>query len=72
MTMKTLVLRAMLDVVDRSASTMAAACVVAALLGTVIKPDKIATAFLAAFIFFALAFTASILKTVLAETEDSP
>jgi len=69
MKMKTIVLRAMLDVVDRSSSTMAAACLVAALLGTIIKPDKIVTAYIGAFTFFVVAFIASTLKAMLDASE---
>ena len=66
-----LILRAMLDVVDRSAATMSAACLVAALLGTVIHPDKQATAYLGSVLFFLLACAASTIKAMLdMDTED--
>ncbi|MDN3525285.1 hypothetical protein QWY79_08370 [Halomonas sabkhae] len=64
------VLRATLDVVDRSATTMAAACVVAAFLGTVIQPDKVTAASVGASVFFLMALIASTLKNLLNE-EDS-
>ncbi|MFY0990988.1 MULTISPECIES: hypothetical protein [unclassified Halomonas] len=60
-----LMLRAMLDVVDRSAATMSAACLVAALLGTVIRPDKQATAYAGSVLFFLLACAASTIKAML-------
>mgnify|MGYP001163047078 CR=1 FL=1 len=70
--MKDVLLRATLDVVDRSATTMAAACLVAALLGTVIQPEKVTTAYVGAVIFFLVACAASALKAMMEiEKEDS-
>ncbi|NWN81762.1 MAG: hypothetical protein HLX48_02030 [Halomonas sp.] len=65
------VLHATLDVADRSATTMAAACIVAALLGTVIQPDKVNTAYVGAFTFFMAALIANSLKSLLNEEDES-
>lgn len=68
-----LMLRAMLDVVDRSAATMSAACLVAALLGTVIRPDKQFTAYVGAVLFFLMACSASSMKAMLdIDSEEEP
>ena len=54
------------------ATTMAAACLVAALLGTVIQPEKVTTAYVGAVIFFLVACAASALKAMMEiEKEDS-
>lgn len=63
------VLSAILNVVDRSTSTMAAACLVAALLGTVINPDKVATAYIGTAIFYLVAMAASITNALIEESD---
>lgn len=44
---------------------MAAACLVAALLGTAIQPEKVSTAYVGAAVFFLVAFITSALKALI-------
>ncbi|MCC5902742.1 MAG: hypothetical protein JJT87_12560 [Halomonas sp.] len=65
------VLKAMLSVIDRSSATVSAACLVAAMLGTAVDPYRVTIAYIGAVVFFQLAVLAAIWKAQLNEQEDA-